>query len=159
AVTQEEERFLAMDRATEGAAKLVALEFGLRGCKEVFRIQIIVAMELKSRAVKAIAAAFRADDHLPACLTSVFSRVGSREYLKLAYAIQHGGVIRLISGLVQVINAIEQEVVCDFTVSRHIEAAAEPERGTLRRQKHIGLQLRKRKKAAQVQRQTGNFMG
>src|SRR5262245_5717765 len=88
-----------------------------------------------------ISSRLRADDDLAARLSPIFSRVSAGQDFELSDSIEDWPVRRLIGGLVIIVDAVFDVVVCHLAVPGYVKAASEPKRRTLSRCKHIRLEL------------------
>ena len=87
-VAEKEKQLVLLDRSTDHAAKLIALQLVHRRRKCVPRIQISVAQEFKRRAVEVVGARFGHHFDRPRRVLPVLRRRGTRLYFELLQRIR-----------------------------------------------------------------------
>src|SRR6185369_12858755 len=125
-VVSKKERLVAFDWATKRAAKLVADVFRLRlrrGCEEVTRVERGVAVELEERTVKVVGARIQNHVDLRARIATERRIVSAGQHFKLPNRIDGRTHAKGVQLRIDVVNTVEQKVVCVFP--RAVDAECE----------------------------------
>src|SRR5271167_211908 len=116
-IVAEEENLVLANRTAKGSAELVLIEGPPRGRKVIARIEIRVAEEFKTVAVKRVGAGFRDDINLPAAEFAILGVKVVRQNAKLGDGIEIGNHRCAVVYVLLDVASVDDETVGKFALS------------------------------------------